>query len=256
MEDEVFRKAADLLSKADYAIAFTGAGISAESGIPTFRGSGGLWSRYKPEELATPTAFARNPKLVWEWYRWRMEIIYNSSPNIAHKILSILERINIIKVVITQNVDGLHHKAGSRNVIELHGNIWRVKCIQCGFKTVLEKPPRRDELPLRCPRCGGLLRPDVVWFGEQLPPDVLTRAWEEASKADLVLVVGTTGIVEPAGSIPLFVIERGGYMINVNPEPNRYTGLASIEVRTTAVKFFREIARVLELLNQERDNIS
>ena len=236
-------EAVDLLRRGRYVIAFTGAGISAESGIPTFRGKDGLWSKFRPEDLATPEAFRRNPRLVWEWYASRIEMVVKAEPNIAHRALAVLERQGILKAVITQNVDGLHTRAGSRNVIELHGNILRVKCTQCSYKAGIDGPP--EEIPPRCPRCGGLLRPDVVWFGEPLPLAELHRAWEEAERADTIIVVGTSGVVEPAGSIPLIVSGRGGSIINVNPEPNRYTGIADVEARMKATSFFKRLVDIL-----------
>ncbi len=201
-------KAAKALLKAGKAFAFTGAGISAESGIPTFRGgSNSLWGRFNPLELATPKAFAKNPLKVWEWYAWRIKLVLSAEPNPAHKALAELERAGVIEAVVTQNVDGLHQRAGSRRVIELHGNILRVRCSRegCGFRAMLSGPP--EELPPKCPRCGGVLRPDVVWFGEPLPPDSWKEAEALARSSDAVLVVGTSGVVYPAAYIPLMVRE-------------------------------------------------
>lgn len=245
LEDKA-RLVAEALAKSDYTIVLTGAGISADSGVPTFRGRDGLWRRYRPEELATPEAFARDPVTVWEWYKWRMEIIHRAKPNDAHYTIAWLEEKGLVKAVITQNVDGLHQRAGSRNVIELHGNIWRVLCTSCSYTGTLDKPP--ESVPPRCPKCGGLLRPGVVWFGESLPADAVRRAMEEALRARLILVVGTSGVVEPAGSIPLIVAENGGRIVNVNPEPNRYTGLAWINVEARAAPFFSVLRRMVEEL--------
>ncbi|MEB3779659.1 MAG: NAD-dependent deacylase [Desulfurococcales archaeon] len=237
-------RAVEHVKRSRYLIVFTGAGVSAESGIPTFRGPDGLWRRYRVEDLATPEAFLRNPKLVWEWYAWRLKLVRNAEPNEAHRAIALLEKLGLVKAVITQNVDGLHQRAGSKRVIELHGNISRVKCIKCGYKGELDELPK--EIPPRCPICGGLLRPDVVWFGEPLPSDKLAEAYREAREADAVLVVGTSGVVEPAGSIPLIVLEGGGVLINVNPEPNRYDPVATVNVRMTAVQFFRDLIRALK----------
>ncbi len=244
--EEKARLAARALVESDYTIVLTGAGVSADSGVPTFRGRDGLWRRYRPEELATPEAFARDPVTVWEWYKWRMEIIHQARPNEAHETIAWLEGKGLVKAVITQNVDGLHQRAGSRNVIELHGNIWRVLCTSCSYTSMLDEPP--ESVPPRCPMCGGLLRPGVVWFGESLPAGALYGALEEAKRASLILVVGTSGVVEPAGSIPLIVLEKGGRIINVNPEPNRYTGLAWLDVRSRAAPFFRLLRRHVKAL--------
>jgi len=236
-------EAARLIRGAKYLVAFTGAGISAESGIPTFRGRGGLWKRFNPEELATPQAFARDPRRVWEWYRWRMEMVFKARPNAAHRLLAVLEENGILKAVITQNVDCLHREAGNSRVIELHGSIRRVRCTSCRYREEVRSPPR-EELP-RCPRCGSLLRPDVVWFGEPLPREALERAFEEASKSDVMLVIGTSGAVDPAGLLPIYAKESGAALINVNPEPNRYTGIADVEVRMKAVEFAVRVAELL-----------
>lgn len=235
-----------LIDGSTYLVAFTGAGISADSGIPTFRGPDGLWRRYRPEELASPDAFSRNPRLVWEWYAWRMGIIARAKPNPAHIFLAKLEKLGILKAVITQNVDGLHQRAGSRNVVELHGNIWRARCIECGYKWTLTGPPSSQDLPLHCIRCGSLARPDVVWFGEPLPSDALKRAYNEMLRADVVIVIGTSGVVEPAGSLPLIAYERGAKIVNVNPEPNRYDPIAHINVRERAAAFFALLLKEYE----------
>lgn len=177
--------------------------------------------------------------LVWEWYAWRIKQVLEAKPNLAHKAIARLEEAGLVKAVITQNVDGLHRRAGSRNVVELHESILRVRCTGCSYRSTLEAPPA--EIPPRCPECGSLLRPDVVWFGEMLPMHELERAWREASRADLVIVVGTSGVVEPAASIPLVVAESGGSIVNVNPEPNRYTGIADVEARMRATSFFKQL---------------
>ncbi|RLG88944.1 MAG: NAD-dependent protein deacylase [Thermoprotei archaeon] len=238
-------KAAELIKSSKYVIVFTGAGISAESGIPTFRGSDGLWHRFRAEDLATPEAFARDPKRVWEWYKWRMEIIRKARPNPAHRALARMEAAGILKAVITQNVDGLHTLAGSRNVIELHGNIWEVKCSNpaCDFKSRLEEPP--EEVPLKCPICGTLLRPDVVWFGEPLPPDAWEKAVREASEADLVIVVGTSGAIMPAALIPTIVKDRGGKVIEVNISESAITPIADVFIKRRASEALPKIAEAL-----------
>ena len=231
--------AAKILARSRFAIAFTGAGISAESGVPTFRGSNGLWKRYRPEELATPEAFKRDPSLVWEFYRWRMRRILDAKPNPAHHALAELERMGILKAVITQNVDDLHREAGTRNLIELHGNIFRVRCVSCDYGENLKESGKvwefvkSRDLP-KCPRCGSLLRPDVVWFGEALPRDALEEAFQLAEKADAVIVVGTSGVVYPAAYIPHIVKEHGSRVIEVNVERSGITPIADVFLRGKA----------------------
>ncbi len=236
MSDAPLTKAARALTSAKHAIAFTGAGISAESGIPTFRGSGkdSLWSRFKPEELATPEAFERDPRRVWEWYVWRMNLIMRARPNPGHEALAKLEGLGIIKAVVTQNVDGLHQRAGSRRVVELHGSIWRVKCSNpaCTFKARISEPP--EEIPPKCPSCGHYLRPDVVWFGEPLPQDAWREAVSLAKVSDAVLVIGTSGAVYPAAYIPLIVKEGGGTVIEVNVAESSITPYADIFLKGRA----------------------
>src|SRR5574342_704349 len=187
------------LHSARRVLALTGAGISAESGVPTFRGHEGLWRQFRPEDLATPQAFARDPRLVWEWYAWRRERIGDVRPNAGHEALARLEARVPEFLLATQNVDGLHASAGSRRLIELHGSIWQLRCVGCGLSR--EERGVLGELPPRC-ACGALLRPGVVWFGENLPEDGLLKAFEAARAADVVLVVGTSSLVYPAAALP------------------------------------------------------
>ncbi len=242
----ILEEVAKVITRSRYCIAFTGAGISAESGIPTFRGTGGLWEKYKPEELATPEAFTRNPKLVWEWYKWRLELVFKAKPNPAHKVLARLEELGVIKCVITQNVDGLHREAGSKCVVELHGNIRRARCIKCGYTITWDKPP--EEIPPRCPQCRSLLRPDVVWFGEPLPENEWRKAVEHASKADVIIVIGTSGVVYPAAMIPYIVKERGGVIIEVNVQDTAITNIADYVLRGKAGEI---MVKLYELIKRE-----
>jgi len=208
-------KTKQVLKNANSLVFFTGAGISAESGIPTFRGMDGIWNKLKPEELANFNAFLKNPKLVWEWYQHRKEIIHKCQPNSAHKIIADVQN-NFEKVsVVTQNIDNLHRRAGSKKVYELHGNIERNYCIDCK-KEYGDNVPLKDGLP-KCD-CGGLVRPDVVWFGEYLPQDVYTSAEKAAEESDVLFIVGTTGIVYPAASIIYIAKNNGAYLIEVNIE--------------------------------------
>ena len=195
----------------------TGAGVSAESGIPTFRDAlTGLWAQYNPQELATPQAFKRDPRLVWEWFAWRRELVSRAAPNPAHLALAEIERRVPQFTLITQNVDGLHQQAGSRNLIELHGNIARVKCFE--EDVLVERWDETGDVPPRCPRCGGHLRPDVVWFGELLPEVALAAAREAAMSCDLFFSIGTSAAVEPAASLPSLAQRRGAVIAIVNPE--------------------------------------
>jgi len=221
------------LRDARFVAALTGAGISTESGLGTFRDAQtGLWARFDPRELATPAAFARNPKLVWDWYAWRRERVAAAEPNAAHRALAELERRTPEFLLVTQNVDGLHQRAGSRNVVELHGNIARVKCSREG--TVVKAWPEREGEVPRCPSCGALLRPDVVWFEEMLPQSALAAAEDAARRCDLLLVVGTSAEVYPAALLPLLARERGGLLIEVNPNPTPLSARANFVLRGAA----------------------
>ncbi len=201
----------------------TGAGVSAESGVPTFRGADGLWRQCRAEDLATPEAFARDPKLVWEWYDWRRQLIGRCEPNPAHHAIAALEARVPGFLLITQNVDGLHRKAGNRKLVELHGSLWRTRCVKEG--TLSEIPEASlPSIPPRCV-CGALLRPDVVWFGEPLPAESIRRARQAAESCDLMLVVGTSALVQPAASLPMIAKAHGSYVVEVNLEPTPLTSL-------------------------------
>jgi len=225
------------LRKARHVAALTGAGISAESGIPTFRqAQTGLWAQYNPEELASPQAFRANPRLVWRWYQWRQEIVSQAKPNPGHDALACmaarLSRQGAAFTLITQNVDGLHQRAGSQSVIELHGNINRSKCFDCDKITGAEMSPEA-EIP-RCRDCGGLLRPDVVWFGENLPPEALRAAWEAAETCDVFISIGTSALVQPAASLPVVALQKGATLVEVNPQDTPLTILAAYSLQGPA----------------------
>jgi NAD-dependent deacetylase len=233
-----------LLIKATKVAVLTGAGISAESGVPTFRGEEGLWKKFKPEELATFDAFMANPQLVWEWYEYRRKIIEEIKPNPGHVALVDFQNHFDKFDLITQNVDGLHHQAGSVNVIELHGNIRKNKCIRCGKKhESLEGTT--EGTPPRCP-CGGNIRPDVVWFGEMLPQDAINYAFAVSQQCDLFFCVGTSAVVHPAASLPLMAKRAGAYVVEVNISPTEISHLVdeslmgkSGEILPSLVKFFK-----------------
>ena len=219
-------KLMETLRSARHVTVLTGAGTSAESGVPTFReAQTGLWAKYDPEELATPFAFQRNPRLVWEWYEWRRQLVAQAEPNPGHMALSKLEELTPEFTLITQNVDGLHQQAGSRNVIELHGNIQRTICYD--ERTSVEDWPDTGDVPPRCPRCGGLLRPDVVWFGESLSQEALHSAFTAIQQCDLFLSIGTSSVVQPAASLPLVALEQGITTVEINPNATPFTPKAS-----------------------------
>jgi NAD-dependent deacetylase len=209
----------EILKSANRMTVFTGAGVSAESGVPTFRGEDGIWKKFKPEELATFDAFKRNPKMVWEWYQYRRNIIKAIKPNPGHFAIANMESIFPSFSLITQNVDGLHKTAGSADPIELHGNIRQNRCIDCGSITNDEE---FDSFPPQC-SCGGSLRPDVVWFGELLPVEALERAEKAVRACDLFFSVGTSGMVQPAALLPLTARRHGAYLVEINLEPSEIT---------------------------------
>lgn len=209
-------------------VVLTGAGISAESGVPTFRGSDGLWRSFRAEDLATPEAFARDPKLVWEWYDWRRGKVAQTKPNPGHMALAEIERSNPDFTLITQNVDGLHDLAGSQAPLKLHGDIWELRCTSCSFTGVNREVPLQ-EIPPKC-ECGALLRPAIVWFGESLPTDVLDLAWTNSERADLFLVVGTSALVHPAASLPLLAKRSGARVVEINLEPTAISDQVDISL--------------------------
>jgi NAD-dependent deacetylase len=192
----------------------TGAGVSAESGVPTFRGNHGLWKQYRAEDLATPGAFARDPKLVWEWYNWRRTLIAEAKPNPGHYALAAAEARARKFTLITQNVDGLHELAGSRNVLRLHGSIWMLRCLDCRREHEDRRTPL-PEIPPRC-ECGGMLRPGVVWFGESLPPKIWQDAETAARQADLFLLIGTSAMVYPAAGLASMAKSSGARVVEIN----------------------------------------
>ncbi len=233
----------EVLLQAKRVTASTGAGISAESGIPTFRGQEGLWKQYRAEELATPTAFAQNPELVWEFYDWRRGIIAQKKPNPGHQVLASWESIFPSFSLITQNIDGFHQKAGSTKILELHGNIWKVRCTEEGTVTENHEVPLKKIPPL-CTDCGALLRPHVVWFGESLSSVVLNNAFQQSASCEVMFVVGTSAVVQPAASLPLAAAERGAKVVEVNPDPTPLTPYADFSFRGKS-------GEILSLIDEE-----
>jgi NAD-dependent deacetylase len=222
------------LRSARFVAALTGAGVSAESGVPTFRDAQtGLWAQFDPLELATPTAFARNPKRVWDWYAMRRDMVGRVTPNPAHVALAALERHVPEFLLITQNVDGLHQRAGSRRVVEMHGNITRVCCSRDG-RPVPHWEDTDPEAPPRCADCGAFLRPDVVWFEESLPEDALADAEDAASRCDVLLVVGTSAGVYPAAALPMLAKRSGAQVVEVNTEATPLSAQADYALRGRA----------------------
>ena len=222
MNDKEIDTLTEMLARADRVVVLTGAGISAESGVPTFRGADGLWKQYRAETLATPEAFERDPALVWQWYDWRRGLIAPVEPNPGHRVLAEWQDLFKEFAVITQNVDGLHGKAGSRNVVELHGNIWKVRCTRDNtVREILDTPLPR--IPPICPECGALLRPHIVWFGEALDSQILDRAYKLSSACQVMFVIGTSAVVHPAASLPFTAARAGAKVVEINLEPTPLT---------------------------------
>ncbi|MGB9002801.1 MAG: NAD-dependent deacylase [Nitrosotalea sp.] len=228
------------LKQAEKIIFVTGAGISQESGIPTFRGKDGLWRKYDPMKLATIDAFYEDPRLVWEWYEERRKNILTAKPNPGHLAIVQLEKKKPVHI-LTQNIDGLHQRAGSKSVYELHGNIITIKCTVCDFKDKISAG--FSGLPPLC-KCGNILRPDVVWFGESLPQDVWQAAISQAISCDTMIVVGTSLAVSPANLLPIYAKQNGAILIEVNPEETPMSGTMDISIRSSAAKALPELVTV------------
>jgi NAD-dependent deacetylase len=204
----------DRIQQARSVTVLTGAGISADSGVPTFRGPEGLWKNFRPEELASPQAFDRDPQLVWEWYNWRRKLLFTKRPNAAHEALVQLETRLPNFWVITQNVDGLHAAAGTQHLSEIHGNIWKVRCTQCQNITPNHDVPL--PFPPSCSACGGLLRPHIVWFGESLATEDLEQSYSALQRCDMLLIIGTSGMVYPAASFASLAKDHGAFVVELN----------------------------------------
>ena len=226
----------DRLVRAEHVTVLTGAGISAESGIPTFRDPGGLWEKFDPRELANVEAFLDNPELVQGWYRHRRQVVEDAEPNAGHRALADLEAHGSDVAVVTQNVDDLHHRAGSSTVIELHGNITHNYCMDCERAAAPDTVDAaiQEGTPARCPECGGLIRPDVVWFGEMLPPDAMERADAATHRADVFLSVGTSAVVYPAARLPVAAQEQDAYVAEINPDTTGVTNDVDESIRGPA----------------------
>ncbi len=219
------------IARAASLLVLTGSGISAESGLPTFRGAGGLWRTHRVEELASPHGFARNPQLVWSWYNERRAAHRAATPSAAHYALAQLETAHADFTLATQNVDSLHRRAGSRNVLELHGQLREARCTDCPARRVLDEPLPLDDI---AHDCGGMWRPDIVWFGEPLPPAIWQRAANAAARADLLLVIGTSGLVQPAAALASRRLAPQAYVVEINPETTVLSEQADESIRAAA----------------------
>jgi NAD-dependent deacetylase len=226
-------------------VAFTGAGISAESGVPTFRSPNGIWAKFKPEELASMDGFLRNPDLVWEWYEGRKSLMAAVEPNAGHRALVRMEAFFAAFAIVTQNIDNLHARAGSSTVLELHGNIERNYCIRCRRFASPKELASGGGVP-RCVSCGGMIRPDVVWFGEMLPQTIWDDAVEATRRCDVFLSIGTSAVVYPAASLPELALESGATVVEVNPEPTPLTGRAQEFLQGPAGEILPALAAFLE----------
>jgi NAD-dependent deacetylase len=233
-------RVASWIAAAERLVILTGAGISAESGVPVFRGDGGLWRQFRPEQLATPDAFARQPELVWEWYSWRRARIAAALPNAGHRTIARWQQQRQGVTLLTQNVDGLHERAGSTDPVELHGNLWRVRCAGgCGYRTHDEMLAPRAVF--RC-ACGSWLRPSVVWFGESLDPATLDKAMAAAAAADVLLVVGTSAVVYPVAALPQIARRRHARVVEVNVEETPLSADADAVLRGPAGEVLAALA--------------
>ncbi len=229
------------LSKSKKIVFFTGAGISAESGIPTFRGKDGIWNKLKPEELANFNAFMRNPEMVWEWYNHRKKIVHQAKPNPAHIAIAEMQNLFDEVTVVTQNIDNLHRRAGSKNIFELHGNMERNFCVKC--RTFYNEELDFSNGVPKC-KCGGLIRPDVVWFGEYLPEDQFAGSEKAAINSDMFFVVGTSAVVYPAAGLVHVAKQSGAFIVEVNIEETEITPFCDLS-------FFGEAGKILpELVNE------
>jgi NAD-dependent protein deacetylase/lipoamidase len=236
------------LLRASRVTVLTGAGVSAASGVPTFRGADGLWRHFRPEDLATPRAFARDPRLVWEWYDWRRSRIAGCRPNRAHQVLAAWSSRFPRFTLITQNVDGLHEAAGASSLVRLHGSIWQVRCATpCAAGAAAWRDDRvpLEPLPPSCPHCHALVRPDVVWFGESLDSAIVRRA-SGATECDLFLVIGTSAVVYPAAGLIGEAQHRGAFTVEINPEATEVSAAVDLAIRAPAEMVLDELDARLE----------
>ena len=230
MDKESLEQARELVENANNIVILTGAGISAESGIPIFRGDQGLWKDIRPEDIATPEAFAKDPKFVWEWYDLRRQTIIEAEPNPGHYALVELENKKEGFTLITQNIDGLHKRSGNKNIIEMHGNIWQMRCTKCGHIYFDYEVPLK-QLPPSCKKCGEMTRPNVVWFGEMIEMSLIDKVLKAIEECHVMLIVGTSGVGGPAASMGLVAKQTDKTVIEINPEETPSSGLYDIVIR-------------------------
>ena len=247
MDDKII-EAKEIIHNSSSITVLTGAGISAESGIPTFRGEQGFWRQQRPEDIAIPQAFSRDPKFVWEWYDLRRQTIKEARPNSGHYAIVDLQNQKSNFSLITQNIDGLHQLAGSRHIIELHGNIWQIRCTKCGNVEENYEVPIK-EIPPKCKKCRMLARPNVVWFGEMIPMAAIDRSLIAIEQCELMLIVGTSGVVEPAASMGLVAKQTGKIVIEVNLEPTVNSHLYDLTIHGNS-------GEILPLLSKSEHIIS
>ncbi len=239
----MFELITDKLKNAKKIVFVTGAGISQESGIPTFRGTEGLWRKYDPMQLATINAFYDDPKLVWEWYEERRKNILQSKPNPGHFAIAELEKYKEV-TILTQNIDGLHQRSGSTKVLELHGSIIRIKCSVCDFNDNI--PTSFDKLPPKCNSCNNILRPDVVWFGEPLPQDIWNQAISEANSCDVMIIAGTSLVVSPANTLPVYAKQNNALLVEINPEETIMSSEMDLSLKMTSAKALPNLISIFE----------
>lgn len=242
-KSDIFQNIKDKIINLDEFVFLTGAGISQESGIPTFRGSGGLWRKYDPMKLASISGFYENPKLVWEFYKDRQELICKCNHNQGHKAIAEFEQIKN-SYVLTQNIDGLHKKAGSKNIVELHGNILRMECIKCEFQETLEQQIDQP-LPPVCKICKNIQRPSVILFGEPLNPDTWKEAERLSSDCEVMFIVGTSLNVGPVNQLPLYAKRNGAILVEVNPEPTAiFNGIMDYSIQGSATEILPQLLQL------------
>lgn len=253
MSAEKIERAAQMLDQAQRIVCLTGAGVSAESGVTTFRDAQtGLWSKFDPQQLASQVGFAKDPGLVWHWYMERLQMVEEAKPNPGHVALARLEQLTPMFTLITQNVDDLHERAGSHSVLHLHGRITRFRCNGCGFEYALHKRDLKRDLPPKCIQCGDWVRPDVVWFGENLPTRIVDLAWRAAERCEVMLVVGTSGVVYPAAHLPVLAQQHGAQVIDVNPDWTPISAIANLFLQGPSGEILPWVAAALETIKASK----